>query len=211
MGMNLNNSSKYVMLGAVLVVFVMLTSSALADAAIYVKIPGVKGDVIVAGPAGEEGWFAATSLSFGTDREPIVTGGTEDINIGVGELQDVTISKSIDSASADLAQFAINGNLFPEIDICVTEGMDTSGNPQCYLHYKLERAFVRTWSTSGNANDRPTEEVSFYYNKIAFAYASDNNLGGLLAEDGTMSWDDVLDIPWLAGLVDIFNIIFPPP
>ena len=31
-------------------------------------------------------------------------------NIGVGELQDCTISKSMDMASTKLAQFAINGN-----------------------------------------------------------------------------------------------------
>jgi hypothetical protein len=37
-------------------------------------------------------------------------GGTEDINIGVGELQECTISKSMDTSTMDLAQFAINGN-----------------------------------------------------------------------------------------------------
>jgi hypothetical protein len=37
-------------------------------------------------------------------------GGTEDINIGVGELQECTISKSMDLSSTRLAQFAINGN-----------------------------------------------------------------------------------------------------
>ena len=36
------------------------------------------------------------------------------------------------------------------------------------LKYKLDRAFVKSWSTSGDADDRPTEEVAFYYNKIAF-------------------------------------------
>ena len=34
--------------------------------------------------------------------------------------------------------------------------------------YKLNRAFIKSWSTSGDADDRPTEEVAFYYNKIAF-------------------------------------------
>ena len=36
------------------------------------------------------------------------------------------------------------------------------------LQYKLDRAFIKSWSTSGDADDRPTEEVAFYYNKIAF-------------------------------------------
>jgi hypothetical protein len=30
--------------------------------------------------------------------------------------------------------------------------------------------FVKSWSTSGDADDRPTEEVAFYYNRIAFSY-----------------------------------------
>jgi len=171
----MNYSSKYVAIGAVMAVFVMLTSSALAEAAIYVMIPGVKGDVTTSGPGGTNDWFIADSFSFGVDRPPVVTGSTADINIGVGEIQDVIIKKSFDSASPDLAQFSINGNSLGEVDICLTEGTDTSGNPQCYLHYKLDRAFVKSWSTSGDADDRPIEEVAFYYNKIAFAYASDNN------------------------------------
>ena len=38
------------------------------------------------------------------------------------------------------------------------------------LQYNLERTFIKSWSTSGDADDRPTEEVAFYYNKIAFGY-----------------------------------------
>ncbi len=38
--------------------------------------------------------------------------------------------------------------------------------------HQLERAFVKSWSISGDADDRPTEEVAFYYNKIAFRYAA---------------------------------------
>ena len=37
--------------------------------------------------------------------------------------------------------------------------------------YKLDRAFIKSWSTPGDADDRPTEEVAFYYNKIAFGDA----------------------------------------
>ena len=38
------------------------------------------------------------------------------------------------------------------------------------LQYKLDRAFIKSWSTSGDADDRPTEEVAFYYNRIAPSY-----------------------------------------
>ena len=193
-----------------MLVFVMFTSSALADAAIFVKIPGVKGDVTTAGPGGSNDWFVADSFSFGVERELKESGekgGTEDINIGVGELQECTISKSMDSASAVLAQFAINGNSLGNAEICFTEGTDANGHPQCYLKYKLDRAFVKSWSTSGDADDRPTEEVSFVYNKIAFGHASTNNAAGEFEEDGTMSWDNVKNTPWTEGLADIFRDI----
>ena len=84
----------------------LLMASLTANAAIYVKIPGLKGDVAAA--SGGE-WFVADSFSFGVEREMKESGekgGTEDINIGVGELQECTISKSMDAASPLIAQLA---------------------------------------------------------------------------------------------------------
>jgi type VI protein secretion system component Hcp len=74
---------------------------------------------------------------------------TEDINIGVGELQECTISKSMDSSSPRLAQFAINGNSPGPAQI---DFVEVAGG------------------TAADADDRPTEEVAFYYNKISFNY-----------------------------------------
>ena len=44
----------------------------------------------------------------------------------------------------------------------------TLGEGRSAVKYKLERVFVSSWSTSSDADDRPTEEVAFYYNKINF-------------------------------------------
>lgn len=35
-----------------------------------------------------------------------------------------------------------------------------------YLKYELKNVFVKSWSTSGDADDRPTEEVSLGYTKV---------------------------------------------
>jgi hypothetical protein len=51
-------------------------------------------------PAADTKYFVADSFSFGVEREMKESGekgGTEDINIGVGELQENTISKSMDA------------------------------------------------------------------------------------------------------------------
>ena len=179
---------------SIIVSLTLIGNSSDAHAAIYVKIEGIKGDVTT---KGYEGYFEADSFSFGVEREMKESGekgGTEDINIGVGELQEVTISKSMDRTSADLAQFAINGNSpgTAEIEFVEVAG---GGEAHTYLKYKLERCFVKSWSTSGDADDRPTEEVSFYYNKIAFNYAPTDD-GKATGESSTFSWDRTRNTTW---------------
>jgi type VI protein secretion system component Hcp len=186
-------------------------TSTVAEAAIFVKIPNIGGGVL--GPDGERDWFVADSFSFGVEREMKESGekgGTEDINIGVGELQECTISKSMDVASGKLAQFAANGSSPGNADICFAHEFEArEGAPICYLRYKLQRAFVKSWSTSGDADDRPTEEVAFYFNKIAFGYQATTDDGATTT--GEMSWDNVRQKDWSQGLRDIFDYVDSTP
>jgi type VI secretion system secreted protein Hcp len=166
---------------------------------ILVHIDSVLGDVTISGYETGD-YFVADSFSFGVEREMKESGekgGTEDINIGVGELQECTISKSMDRASATLAQFAINGNSLgtATIDFVEIGGGDVEGLPKCYLRYKLDRVFIKSWSTSGDADDRPTEEVAFYYNKIAFAYAP-TKTGKDFGPQLQMAWNNVTNKKW---------------
>jgi type VI protein secretion system component Hcp len=183
---------------ALLALSVSLAAAQSAAGMILVKIPGFPGDSTL--PGYDDGtWFIADSFSFGVERELSESGekgGTEDINIGVGELQECTISKSMDRASAKLAQFAINGNSPGTAEIHFVEvAGGAEGKPICYLKYKLDRCFVKSWSTSGDADDRPTEEVAFYYNKIAFQYYHTTD-GKTYTDGGSMSWDNVTQRPW---------------
>ena len=193
-------------------------TSTVADAAIYVKIPGVGGDVL--GPDGERDWFVADSFSFGVEREMKESGekgGTADINIGVGELQECTISKSMDAASAGLAHFAWSGRNPGDATICFSNRTDnprpgstaSEGTPVCYLKYKLDRAFVRGWSTSGDADDRPTEEVAFYFSKIAFGYETESPEGA--PSTASMGWDNVKNTEWGSGARDALDGVAGPP
>jgi type VI protein secretion system component Hcp len=162
--------------------------------AIYVWIKDVEGDCTI---KGFEKCFLADSFSFGVEREMKESGekgGTEDINIGVGELQECNISKTMDRASANLAQYAINGNSLGTAFIMFAEvggpGKSGEGKSVIYLQYCLDRCFVKSWSTSGDADDRPTEEVAFYYNRIAFQYYSTED-GQSFKPAGEMKWDNV--------------------
>jgi type VI protein secretion system component Hcp len=187
---------------------------------ILVHIDGVPGDCKIAGyertkdggtrskikTAGVadlngDGWFVADSFSFGVQRETKESGekgGTLDINIGIGDLEDCEIGKSVDRASPLLAQFAISGNslgtaLIDFVEIGGTKG--TLGKPLCYLRFKLDRCFVKSWRVNGDADDRPTEEVAFYYNKIASEYLHTKD-GRVFDSAGRMEWDNVRNELW---------------
>lgn len=156
---------------------------------ILVQIPNIRVMPVPIAGYDDGTWFVADSFSFGVERELKKAGekgGTEDINIGIGELQECTISKSMDWASPVLAQFAINGNSPGGARIhFLASGGD--GETTAYLKYKLDRCFVKSWSTSGDADDQPTEEVAFYYNKIAF---------GVIGGSTLMGWDNTKHVPW---------------
>jgi len=166
---------------------------------IFVKISNI-GDNSIRTTGYDTGeWFIADSFSFGVEREMKESGekgGTADINIGVGELQECTISKSMDMTSMELAQYAINGNSLGtvELDFVEVAGGD-DGEPVCYLKYKLDRCFVKSWSVSGDADDRPTEEVAFYFNKIASQFAMTED-GKVFTQSTMMAWDKTKQITW---------------
>jgi type VI secretion system secreted protein Hcp len=163
---------------------------------ILVRIDNVPGDCQI---KGFEKYFTATSFGFGVEREldDSAKAGTADINIGVGELQECTISKSMDSASAMLSKRAISGSSCGTADIKFVEAI-TKGNDQynvVYLHYQLDNVFIKSWSTSGDGDDRPTEDVAIWYNKIAFAYWTTKD-GQKFDLGGDVKWDQVKAKPW---------------
>jgi len=172
---------------------------------IFIKIPGM-GDPSIATEGYSDGkWFTADSFSFGVEREMKESGekgGTADINIGVGELQECVITKSMDLASSKLAQFSINGNSVGIAEIDFVEFAGGSAPPVAYLKYKLDRCFIKSWSTSGDADDRPTEEVAFYYNKIAFKYAQPKDATSFDVSTA-MSWDNIKNKPWTSHGINL--------
>lgn len=174
---------------------------------IFVHIPHMGDNSIKTAGYNNGKWFIADSFNFGVEREMKESGekgGTADINIGVGELQECNISKSMDMCSMALAQYAINGNSpgMAEIDFVeVASGeQGKGGKPVCYLKYLLERCFIKSWQISGDADDRPTEEVAFYYNKIAFNYAKTSDGKVWDHDKAAMEWDNTAQTTWKSGL-----------
>ncbi len=156
------------MLKSALIAAALCLAAAPATAAMtgYLKIPDIDGESKSAGaPAGgvevlDVKWDAATRAGAASSALAAATGGTA----SPPDAGTVTLTLPKGFAGRDALQRAYRG----KTEIPVLEfATPADGGARAYLKYKLERCFVKSWSTSGDADDRPTEEVAFYYNKIS--------------------------------------------
>ncbi len=114
-------------------------------------------------------------------------GGTEDINIGVGELQEITISKSSDKSTPKLMEAAAKGKVFSapaprgSMTTRVAAGTCRAGAryPAATLdtgqmRFVMENIMVTSCSSgSGSGGESlPMEEISFNYGKITTVHGS---------------------------------------
>ena len=123
-----------------------------AAAMILVKIDSVRGDVYIEGHVGDLEALDARIETAGPGK----SGGV------------LTLTFESSDAVKELVERGLGGEEFTTIEVAIVE--EKARAPITYLRYKLDRCFVKSWSTSGDADDRPTEEVAFYYNRIAFGY-----------------------------------------
>jgi len=107
-----------------------------------------------------------------TAKESGEKGGTEDINIGVGGLQEATVSKSMDKASTRLVQPAPRGSMtaiVPAGTCRVGARFPTAELGTGQRIYKMTGVVVTSCSTSGSGSGsdiRPMESISMNYDKI---------------------------------------------
>lgn len=177
---------------------------------ILVNIEGILGDCQI---NGFKDYFTAESFGFGVERElaDSAKGGTADVNIGIGELQECTISKSMDTASAYLARKAISGSSCREANIKFVEAITTAANDRqnvVYLAFKLDNVFVKSWSVSGDGDDRPSEDVALWYNKIAFVYFPSTD-GINFSTGHDCRWDQVKSKPWTDATLPTKAEVYP--
>ena len=138
---------------------------------ILVHIPVIKGDSKI---KGHTDWISVEDFSFGVEREFTESGkaGSADINLGIGEMRECSMSKAFDRSSADLMQHAVAGNSVGTVEIHFVETEGVEGQGHVYLAYKLDSTFIKSWEQSGSADDRPTDTFTLWYYKLSLTYWS---------------------------------------
>lgn len=161
---------------------------------ILVNIKDVKGDSQV---DGHVEWISVEDFSFGVEREFAESGkaGSSDINLGVGDLKECSMSKAFDRSSPELMQLAVGGHSVGTVVVNFIETEGVEGKGVVYLAYELHNTFIKSWEQSGSADDRPTDTFTLWYYKIALTYWSTSD-GIDWKQSGSKGWDRILNQAW---------------
>lgn len=91
------------------------------------------------------------------------SGGTADINIGVGELSPIAIRKPSDGTSALFFKYAITGNSMGDAAVYVLEQREGWSQPLATMEVRLGRSFVQSFELDAS---NLVENLEIHYNKI---------------------------------------------
>ena len=148
---------------------ILLAVAPTASAAGYIRFDGIDGNV-ARGDHKKRCDLVSVSNPLSPPKPPLAPAPAGVARGGPGR---IIVVKKVDKATPLLKQAAAKGTLLPSVELDVASS-DPGAGP--YLHYKLERCFVKSWSTSGDADaGRPsaagTETFTLEYSGIALHYA----------------------------------------
>lgn len=173
---------------------------------ILMRINEIKGDCRF---PNFDGWITLESFSFGTHRkiEQAKKGGGNDIETGGddGESQEFTCNKTTDISTVYLMYTAIkqratgDANTPFVVDIAFVEPRHVPGTEdkmiKAYLKIRFGKALLKSWNLDGNANERGTESLTFWYNQVAMSYDSSSD-GKTWQTYGPRGWDQQESVDW---------------
>jgi len=166
----------------ILVSSVLITSSmTTADAAIFMKIEGITGDVT---EVNHVGWIDVDSFQFGVGRaisSPV--GGAERV-VGATSVSDITITTAMSIASPAIFTEAVAGTTGKEVMIDFTK--TAGGSSVVFAHYVLTSTLISQYSVSavGDNAGVASESISLNFLKIEWTFTPIN-------PDGTSGGDPV--------------------
>ena len=148
----------------------------------FIKIEGVKGE---SKDSKKKEWIDVLAWSWGASQS-----GSAHLGAGAGagkvNVQDLSMTKYIDNASADLMLACCNGKHFPKAELVVRKAGE---QPLEYLKVTMEDLIITSVQTGGSGGeDRLTENVSLNFAKVQVEY-SEQQKDGSGKPVGKMGWD----------------------
>jgi len=150
----------------------------------FIKIADIKGE---SGDSKHKGSIDVLAWSWGMSQSGSAHSGG---GAGTGKVnvQDLSITKFVDTSSPDLMLACCNGKHLKDAKLTVRKAGE---NPLEYLVITLEDVIIAGVHTGGSGGeDRLTENVTLNFGKVKVDYTEQNAQGGAGAKP-KMGWDIV--------------------
>jgi len=161
-------SAKRILIVLSVVTFLATVSVGTAAAAGYIKFDGIDGETR---DKDHKGWIDVASVSQPGHQAGAGSGAAG--RRGSIPVQDITVTKTSDSASPKLAEAVCKGKVFARVEIHVPVSGDGPAGSTPYT-YELRNVRVTSYSVSASGSsggDRPTEQISLNFEEIKVSYA----------------------------------------
>ncbi len=140
---------------------------------IFVDYEGIPGEATIEGYKKQ---IEVNSFQFGIGRAIASAGGQSTRESSIASVSEIVMTKLTDGSSPKLFVAALTGTLDKKVKISFAR--TASGSVQTYMEYNLEGCGISGYSLS-SGGDRPTESLSFNFDKIEFKYSLvGDNLSG---------------------------------
>ena len=140
--------------------------------AAYIKFDGVKGE---SKDKGHKEWCDLFSVSQSVHRAGGGATGAQRRR-GNAQVEDIRCTKLLDGSSNTIAEAVLLGKVYPKVEIELTADTVGSGR-ETYFRYELKNVMVTSYSVSGGANDKPSEDFSLNFEEIKCTYTPVDETG----------------------------------
>ena len=163
---------------------ILLSTSAVSHADIYMKIDGVQGESTVTGRAGQ---IEVGDFTFGVTAPAATNTTSMGISTGKPKFQEVTVKKFFDSATDETLKMLGTSKSFNSIVIEVTKA--NGDHQQNYVRYTFTNCFITGDNMVVSGEDEISEAVSFIYKGIKVDYFKSGADGKVATTPQTFAFD----------------------
>lgn len=82
--------------------------------------------------------------------------------------RDMIVSKYVDTATPQLHRAALEGKVFPQVDVIL--GRNDEGRVAVMLRYIMKNVLISSIRVDGGGGDKPIEKLTLNYNTISWDY-----------------------------------------
>ena len=167
---------------AVIYILPLLTLQGAVD--MFLKLNGIEGESQDSAHSKE---IDVLAWSWGGSAAATLSGSVP--TAGKAQNTDLAITKFVDKATPALMLRMVTGNVISDATLTVRTNGTT---PVEYIKIVLTDVLVTSLSTGGSdGDDRLSEEVTFFFGKVAFTYTPLDNGKGGVGSPITTTWDVV--------------------